>query len=470
MPPFPDNWVDKVPRTSVNPNAWQTQGAREHAIPGDEHSHGNFGRYTVKFYAYSGFGSNKGSQLAQGRFESGESRYYPGWQKNSTGTSSPPYTPAAYPPPDSSHYGGRPETAELRGGLHVHAYLNRTLGYPPPPDNATSYPYAGTAYVYIDVDRFGGGSWSVDAGDWIIAEFVNDEPFSGNDQDDQKFATNNFSADNNASSISAPRPGNTTHQSPLDGKLAVLKYIEGTGQPDTSLSAGRDIVPFFLCGYADAKWYGQPWYYRGRYRDGDAAGSATTGLYDVDSQSGTLLNLASRGPALLVFDKHRLRQVLTPPGDFPGTAFAQICVHAWRWTSLNGHGASTRLGVRILRVSSTSGTNVTSSLLKVWPKSGASGSNIFYDSNNVGPFVAFPTGSFNDFGMIPDPYQPAKILSITPSNLRFTPNDNNPSSEDFEKKVGILRGLCTFQTHYAAAVLNIQPASKLSEDCRRQHR
>ena len=225
---------------------------------------------------------------------------------------------------------------------------------------------------------------------------------------------------------------------PLDGKLAVLKYIEGTGQPDTSLSAGRDIVPFFLCGYADDKWYGQPWYYRGRYRDGDAAGLATTGLYDVDSQSGTLLNLADRGPALLVFDKHRLRQVLTPPGDFPGTAFAQICVHAWRWTSLNGHGASTRLGVRILRVSSTSGTNVTSSLLKVWPKSGASGSNIFYDSNNVGPFVAFPTGSFNDFGMIPDPYQPAKILSITPSNLRFTPNDNNPSSEDFEKKVGIL--------------------------------
>ena len=259
LPPFPDNWVDKVPRTSVNPSAsptpvgtvlkeyrlvgcpmfgctqrnvnggwekgwyysfraprtgtitkfmWQTQGAREHADPGDEHSHGNFGRYTVKFYAYSGFGSNKGSQLAQGRFESGESRYYPGWQKNSTGTSSPPYTPAAYPSPDLSHYGGRPETAELRGGLHVHAYLNRTLLY----DDGvqTYYPYAGTAYVYIDVDRFGGGSWSVDAGDWIIAEFVNDEPRSGTGTDN--FATNNFSADNNASSISAPRPGNTTHQ------------------------------------------------------------------------------------------------------------------------------------------------------------------------------------------------------------------------------------------------------------------
>ena len=481
LPPFPDDWVDKLKKITTSPTAartpfgtvlkeyrligcpmfgctqrnvnggweggwyysfraprtgtvtrfmWQTQGARQHGDPADNHTNGDFGRYTVKFYAYSGFGSPKGSQLAQGRLTPGQSDFYPGWQLTSLNATAAPYTPAAYPSPDASHYGGLPETAELRGGLHVHAWLNRTLGYPE--QNPTSYPYAGTAFVYIDVDKYGGGTWSVNAGDWIIAEFVNE------DSD----PTANFSADNNASSASAPRPGNTTHGSPLDGKLAIIKQVNG--QPDTSLSAGRDIVPFFLLGYSDDQWWGQPWYYRGRSRypspaSPSGSGSASDGLYDVDGDTGTLLpSFTARGPALLAFGPSRLRQVLTPPADYPGTTFASICIHAWRWTSMPPYNQNKRLGVRILRINTTNGQDTTTGLTKIWPKAGASGSNIF-NLGAVGPFAAFPLGSFNGVGKIINTGTQSYILTKTPSNLVSNPTDGNPSLQDFEATIGILK-------------------------------
>ena len=57
---------------------WQTQGARQHSDPTDQHSGGNFGCYTVKFYRCKDWTQPKGAQLAAGKITPGEIGYYQG--------------------------------------------------------------------------------------------------------------------------------------------------------------------------------------------------------------------------------------------------------------------------------------------------------------------------------------------------------------------------------------------------------
>ncbi|WP_159719125.1 hypothetical protein, partial [Geminicoccus flavidas] len=123
-------------------------------------------------------------------------------------------------------------------------------------------------------------------------------------------------------------PGTEGSNSPIDRLLAVREYLPATEQPGTSDSAGgaRGMTPAFLLGYDDDTWFGQPWYYRGRYPAGNSSG----GLFDEDPVNPNAARpaVASRGPALMVYGQRRLRQVLTPPADFAGEVVDEIYVHA----------------------------------------------------------------------------------------------------------------------------------------------
>jgi hypothetical protein len=391
---------------------WQTQGARQHSDPTDGHSGGNFGRYLIKFYRCSDWTQPKGAQLAQGVLTEGADGYYPGRQVGGYDSLNPQGSPVS----------GPIDSPELVGGLHVQAWMNRVQ-----PLNGTSY-YCGTAFVYIDVLAANGGSWNVTEGEWILAEFVNTaaDPVT------------NFSFDNNAFSAAAAHPGLTGSNAPLDRLLAVREYLPGTQQPSTNQTAGgaKGMIPFYMLGYADSTWYGQPWYYRGRYTGGNPSG----GLFDENptNPNGTAPTSppadADRGPALLLFGSRRLRQVLTPPSDFRGETVDVISVHAWRWTSLSGYTQNRRLGVRILRVSSTSGRTV-SPFTQVWPPSTAFGSDIFRvgTGSNGGPFKAFPLDTFASFGQN---VVAGTTLSITPSNLT---SKTSPTLTQFEQAVPNMR-------------------------------
>jgi hypothetical protein len=383
---------------------WQTQGARKHAEPADQHSGGNFGCYRVTFYRCNDWAQPKGRQLAAGKVASGARGYYPGRQVNGFDSWKP-----------SSPDAGVWNSAELQGGLHVHAWMNRTKLL-----NGVEV-YAGTAFVYIDVQA-NGASWNLTAGEWILAEFVNlaAEP------------TINFSFDNNAFSAAAAHPGQSASKSPMDRLLAVRQYLSSTEQPSTNSSAGgaRGMVPFYMLGYADGSWHGQPWYYRGHYPGGKSGG----GLFDEHPTNpyGAPPARSSRGPALLLFGDRRLRQVLTPPSNFPGETINEIYLHAWRWKSLSGYGSNKRLGVRILRVASTAGRNLATGLKQVWPPPSSTGTDVFR-VGKVGPFKAFPTNSFAAFG---HNVVPGKTLSITPSNLT---SRTSPTLMEFEAVVPCIR-------------------------------
>jgi hypothetical protein len=391
---------------------WQTQGARQHSDPTDGHSGGNFGRYLVKFYRCTDWTQTKGPQLAQGVLTDGADGYYPGRHVGGYDSLNPQGSPVA----------GPIDSPELVGGLHVQAWMNRVQ-----PLNGESY-YCGTAFVYIDVLAANGGAWNVTEGEWILAEFVNTaaDPVT------------NFSFDNNAFSAAAAHPGLAASNAPLDRLLAVREYLPGTQQPSTNQTAGgaKGMVPFYMLGYADSTWYGQPWYYRGRYTGGNPSG----GLFDENptNPNGTPPTSppadADRGPALLLFGSRRLRQVLTPPADFRGETVDVISVHAWRWTSLSGYTQNRRLGVRILRVSSTSGRTV-SPFTQVWPPATAFGSDIFRlgSGSNGGPFKAFPLNTFASFGQN---VVAGTTLSITPSNLT---SRTSPTLTQFEQAVPNMR-------------------------------
>ena len=111
------------------------------------------------------------------------------------------------------------------------------------------------------------------------------------------------------------------------------QYITSTDQPSTSNSAGgaRGMTPFYLVRYTDGTWYGQPWYYRGRY----PGGNSRAGLFDESATDPTAAPLTTtrRGPALLVFGNRRLRQVLTPRASFVAVRVNALYLHGWRWTS-----------------------------------------------------------------------------------------------------------------------------------------
>ncbi|WP_027135034.1 hypothetical protein [Geminicoccus roseus] len=389
---------------------WQTQGARQHSDPTDGHSGGNFGTYLVRFFRCTDWGAPKGAQLAAGVVTPGAQGYQPGRQVNGFDILDPASSPS-----------GVPDSPELQGGLHVQAWMNRVQ-----PLNGVSM-YCGTAFVYIDVTA-DGGPWRVSEGEWILAEFVNiaADP------------TRNFSFDNNAFSAAAAHPGLSASNAPMDRLLAVRQYLPDTQQPSSDASSGgaRGMVPFYMLGYSDGTWYGQPWYYRGRY----TSGSPSNGLFDENptNPNGTAPTsppaAADRGPALLLFGTRRLRQVLTPPSSFSGETVDVISVHAWRWTSLAGYALNRRLGVRILRVSSTSGRTVTP-YTQVWPPPYASGSDVFRlgRGSDSGPFKAFPVDTFVAFGQN---VVAGTTLTITPSNLS---SRTSPTLTQFEQAIPIIR-------------------------------
>ncbi|HEX2527544.1 MAG TPA: hypothetical protein VHL31_14770 [Geminicoccus sp.] len=379
---------------------WQTQGARQHAEPGDQHSGGNFGCYRVRFHRCNDWTQPKGPMLASGVVTPGELGYYPGRQVGGFDILDP-----------SSPIAGVPRSPELVGGLHVQAWLNRTQAL-----NGKSV-YCGTAYVYIDVTA-DGAPWTVTAGEWILAEVVNlaAQP------------TVNFSFDNNAFSASAAHPGQAVSNSPIDRLLAVREHVLATEQPSTNSSAGgaRGMIPFYLLRYDDDRWYGQPWYYRGRFPGGSTGGR----LFDEHATDPTApaLATADRGPALLLYGERRLRQVLTPPADFQREKINALYLHGWRWTSLTGYGEDKRLGVRILRVSTVGGRNLTLGFRQIWPPPHAYGDDLFR-VGSAGPFKAFPAGTFAAFGQ--DVVQ-GKTLSITPTNLT---SRTSPTLGEFERVV-----------------------------------
>lgn len=379
---------------------WQTQGARKNSDPTDQHSGGNFGCYVVKFYRCNDWTQPKGAQLAAGEITSGVPGYYPGRQVNGFDS----FNPAA-------SVTGASHSPELIGGLHVHAWMNRVQTL----DGKSVY--CGTGFVYIDVSA-NGAPWNVAAGDWILAEIVNTAAQP----------TINFSFDNNAYSASAAHPGQAISNSPVDRLMAVREYLASTEQPSLDASAGgaRGMIPFYLLRYADGTWLGQPWYYRGRY----PGGNASAGLFDESPTNPTaaLPAVANRGPALLVFGNRRLRQVLTPPADFADTKVNAIYVHAWRWTSLTGYATNMRLGVRILKISSTAGRNLTQGIRQVWPAPNASGPDVFH-VGGAGPFKAFASNAFAAFGQN---VVPGKTLTITPSNLS---SRTSPTLNEFEAAV-----------------------------------
>jgi len=387
---------------------WQTQGARKHAEPDDAHCGGNFGRYLVRFYRCTDWTQPKGAQLAAGVLAPGADGYYPGRHVNGFDGWNPQGSPVS----------GPIDSPELVGGLHVQAWMNRVQ-----PLNGVSY-YSGTAFVYIDVAAVNGGPWGVTEGEWILAEFVNTAPDP----------TVNFSFDNNAFSAAAAHPGQEASRSPLDRLLAVREYLPATQQPSTNQTAGgaRGMTPFYMLGYEDGTWYGQPWYYRGRYTGGNPSGD----LFDENptNPSGTPPADTSRGPALLFYGTKRLRQVLTPPSDFGGETVDVISVHAWRWTSLSGYTQNRRLGVRILRIATTSGRTV-SPYTQVWPPTNASGSDVFRvgTGTDSGPFMAFPADTFVAFGQN---VVSGTTLSITPSNLT---SRTSPTLTQFEQAVPNIR-------------------------------
>ena len=383
---------------------WQTQGARQHAEPGDGHSGGNFGCYQIRFYRCNDWTQPKGTLLASGVVTPGEAGYYPGRQVGGFDAFNA----------NATRFGVA-NSPELVGGLHVQAWLNRVT------QRGSEYVHSGTAYVWIDVTA-NGSPWVVSAGEWILAEYVN---LAAN-------PTVNFSFDNNAFSASAAHPGTEASNSPLDRLLAVREYLPATEQPSTNASAGgaRGMTPVFLLGYDDDTWYGQPWYYRGRY----PGGASSTRLFDEDPVNPNAARppVADRGPALLVFGQRRLRQVLSPPADFPGEMVDEIYVHAWRWTSMAGYGLNRRLGVRIMRVTGVSGRNLTLGLKQVWPPPTASGSDVFR-VGGAGPFKAFPESTFAAFGR---DVVAGKTLTITPSNLS---SGTSPTLSEFEQAVPVIR-------------------------------
>ena len=389
---------------------WQTQGARKHAEPADLHSGGNFGNYTLKFYRGIDFGSNKAGLLATANLT--QSSFFPGWQDN------------GYNPNTNTPYGGAEYATTLHGGLQVHSWLNRVVLN----SQAGQFYYSGTAFVVAPI----GNNWQVQAGDVILAEFVN--------ADDSSSA--NFSLDNDGILPTAPLPGSSGSNSPMDYHLG----IRGINSAGTQPIVGRteSMMPFFMLRYSDDKWFGQPWYYRGQYPGGDTG----AGLFDVHAtQPNTALPSGTPiGPALLLYGTGRLRQVLTPPADFSGGTFNQIFVHAWRWTSLVGYTDIKRLGVRILSVNSTSGPDLTTGLTQVWPPNSATGSDVFYVAG-LGPFKGFNATSIKAFGE--NVVSSAQPLRITPSNLT---KDTKPSRTDFMKAV----------TKIPYGVLTISPAVTLS--------
>lgn len=382
---------------------WQTQGARKNSNPNDGHSGGNFGCYRIRFYRSHDWTAPKGVQLAAGEVTPGELGYYPGRQVGGFDGLNP-----------LASRSGVPDSPELVGGLHVHAWLNRLQAL----NNVQVY--CGTAFVYVDVTA-DGAPWTVTAGEWILAEIVNVAASP----------TVNFSLDNNAFSAAAAHPGEPLSRSPLDRLLAVREYLPASQQPNTSKSAGgaRGITPFFMLGYADGTWLGQPWYYRGRY----TGGLSSTGLFDQDpvNPAAPLPPVAQRGPALLVHGQQRLRQVLTPPADFMGETVDELYLHAWRWTSLTGYQQDKRLGVRIMRVTGVGGRGLTMGLRQVWPPPVSSGADVFR-VGGAGPFKAFPQGSFAAFGQ---DVVAGKKLTITPSNLTST---TSPSLAQFEQAVPVM--------------------------------
>ena len=398
----------RAPRSgTVTGFMWQTQGARQHADPSDQHSGGTFGCYRIKFYSCAGWGLPKGAELAQARVDDGELGFYPGRQKNGYD---------AYV--SGSPQAGAWNSPELRGGLHVHAWLNRVQTY----DNASVH--TGTGYVFVDVTS-NGAPWTVTAGEWLMVEFVNLDPKP----------TVNFSLDNNAFAGSAAHPGRSVANSPLDPMFAVREYLPASGQPNADGKSGgaRDMIPFFMLRYSDEQWYGQPWYYRGRYTGGSTGG----GLFDesatVPAATGptTPPVVEDKGPCLIVYGARRLRQVLTPPADFATTTVDAIYAHAFRWRSLAGYDQAGRLGVRIMRVTGVSGNNLTNGLTQLWPPAKSTDADTFKVAG-VGPFKAFPIESFVAFGQ---DVVPGRTLTITPSNLT---SRTSPTLAQFEAEVACI--------------------------------
>lgn len=418
----------QVPRTgTIKSFMWQTQGARQHADTDDTHTGGTFGSYVLKFYRCTGWSDDKGTLLATANLI--DSKFNPGWQYPDNSTSDQGFDPTDPTSPiDGSEY-----IATLRGRLQVHSWINRVQLLN---GSGSTYYYSGGNFAIASIS----GTWNVQAGDWVLVEFVNTDANRNI----------NFSLDNDAYSPSAPLPGSSGSNSPLDIRLGTREFIPDssqaiTGQPDPGRTEG--IVPFYLLEYSDSKWFGQPWYYRGSLPSGSQDG----GLFDENATnpSGTI-STNKKGPALLVYGAARLRQVLTPPADFAGGTYNQLFAHAWRWTSLQGYTQSGRLGVRILSVNSVSGQDITTGITQVWPSAGAGGSGVF-NVNGIGPFQAFSTSAFAAFGVN---VVSGKTLDITPSNLTgsATTPTGRPTSTEFMNQVPKM----------PYGVLNISPSITLT--------